>query len=220
MLEKNLGYNFQDQELLQTALRHRSTGARSNERMEYLGDSVLNFIITQELYHRFPKLREGELSRMRSSLVRKETLADISRELDVGEFLHLGAGEKKSGGHRRDSILADALEAIIAAIFLDSDLETCQKRVLHWYRDKWQRLDSSTLKDAKSRLQELVQARKLSLPEYVIVEEKGDDHEKIFVVACKVEGSDIKATGTGTSKQIAEQEAAERFLEQLTDLTP
>ncbi len=216
MLEQNLGYNFQDKELLQTALRHRSMGTGSNERMEFLGDSVLNFIVTQELFQRFPKLREGELSRLRASLVRKETLASISRELQVGDHLLLGVGEKKSGGYRRDSIIADALEAIIAAIFLDSDLKTCQERVLHWYGDKWQSLDSRALKDPKSRLQELAQARKLPLPQYEIVEEKGDDHEKMFVVACKVDGLDITATGSGTSKQIAEQEAAVKFLEQLT----
>ncbi len=216
MLEDNIGYNFNDQELLQTALRHRSIGAGSNERMEFLGDSVLNFIITQELYRRFPTLREGELSRMRASLVRKETLAGISRELDVGKYLLLGAGEKKSGGYRRDSILADALEAIIAAMFLDSSLETCQERLLHLYRDKWHKLDSSELKDAKSKLQEAIQARKLPLPNYLIIEENGDDHDKIFVVACKVEGLDLTATGSGSSKQIAEQEAAERFLVQLT----
>lgn len=214
-LEQNLGYSFKDKTLLQTALRHRSMGAGSNERFEFLGDSVLGFIITQELFKRFGGLREGELSRLRASLVRKESLAEISRELDVGKFLLLGSGERKSGGHRRDSILADALEAIIAAIYLDSDLATCQDLVLHWYQSEWKNLHASAQKDPKSRLQEFAQSKQLPLPEYEVTAITGDEHEQIFSILCTIDNLDITATGSGLSKQVAEQEAATKFLEQL-----
>lgn len=215
MLPKNLNYQFKDPELLKTALRHRSMGKNSNERMEFLGDSILNFIITTELFRKYPKSHEGELSRLRANLVRKETLAALAREFNLGDSLELGSGEKKSGGFRRDSILADAMEAIIGAIYLDSNINICRKQVISWYKSKLQDLAINTQKDAKTELQELLQARKFSLPNYKVIATKGEVHNCIFYVSCSVEGLELITQGYGSSKQLAEQEAAKQYLSEL-----
>ncbi len=214
-LEKKLNYKFNDPKLLNIALRHRSVGKDSNERLEFLGDSILNFVIAAELYKKYPKFREGELSRIRSNLVKQETLAELAREFDVGDYLYLGMGEKKSGGSHRASILADAMEAIIGAIYLDSDIETCQQKILAWYGSRLIKLTIAGQKDAKTELQELVQGRKLPLPKYEIIAKEGKTHKQIFHIQCTVEGLDIVSKGEGTSKQEAEQQAAKNFLTQL-----
>ena len=215
-LEANLQYKFINQDLLDTALRHRSVGKISNERLEFLGDAVLNLIIAAELYNKYPNLREGQLSRLRSNLVRKETLAELAKGFAIGDFLYLGVGEKKTGGSGRASILADALEAIIGAIYLDSNINVCQQVILNWYTDRLTDLVSTSQKDPKTILQEYVQAHKLPLPAYEVVATEGKVHKQIFHIACKVAGLDIAAQGQGLSKQEAEQNAAKEFLEQLT----
>jgi ribonuclease-3 len=214
-LEKKLNYQFKDKKLLNIALRHRSIGKNSNERLEFLGDSIVNFVIAAELYKKYPKFREGELSRIRSNLVKKETLAELAKQFNVGDYLYLGMGEKKSGGFRRTSILADAMEAIIGAIYLDSNFETCQEKILTWYGIKLNQLNQIGQKDAKTELQESIQARKLPLPEYKVVSQEGKAHRQIFHIQCTVEGLDIVAKGQGASKQEAEQEAAKNFIDQL-----
>lgn len=218
-LENKLDYNFQDRHLLKNALRHRSAGKASNERLEFLGDAVLEFIITSELYRRYTKLQEGELSRLRANLVRKESLANLARELLVGECLILGEGEKKSGGFRRDSILADAMEAIFGAMYLDSDIATCREKILTLFEGRFSDLDLSAEKDPKTRLQELLQAHQYALPEYEVVKTKGEVHERIFFVECRVKDLDTVTEGQGSNRQAAEQEAAEKCLFQLHNLT-
>ena len=164
-LERALDYEFSDPGLLTTALTHRSAGSRNNERLEFLGDSIVNHIVAEALYQRFPAAREGDMSRMRASLVKGETLADMAREMDVGEHLLLGPGERKSGGYRRSSILADTLEALAGAILLDAGYERCRTCVLRWFDQRLQKLSSgSTDKEAKTRLQEYLQGRGNPLP--------------------------------------------------------
>jgi ribonuclease-3 len=218
MLEKKLGYKFKDPKLLNIALRHRSVGKNSNERMEFLGDAIVNFVIAAELYYKYPQLREGELSRLRSHLVRKETLADLAREFAVGKHLFLGAGEKKSGGFRRASILADAMEAIIGAIYLDSNIDICRQKVLQWYAQRLTDLEITATKDAKTELQELLQGQGLPLPTYKVVATKGKMHAKVFYVECNVAGLEIVTQGQGRSKQAAEQESAKEFLARMQSL--
>lgn len=215
LLEKKLGYKFANPKLLNVALRHRSFGGLSNERLEFLGDSVVNFIIAAELFRRYPKFKEGELSRLRSNLINKETLATLAKEFNVGDYLYLGAGEKKSGGFRRTSILANTMEAIIGAIYMDSSMEICQRKILQWYGSRLIGLTIAGQKDPKSELQELVQARGLSLPVYKIVATHGKAHKQIFHVECTVQGLEIVCEGQGTSKQEAEQKAAKQFLTKL-----
>ncbi len=214
-LEKKLGYKFTNPKLLNVALRHRSCGGVSNERFEFLGDSVVNFVIAAELFRKYPKFKEGELSRLRSNLINKETLATLAKEFDVGDYLYLGAGERKSGGFRRISILANTMEAIIGAIYLDSNMEICQRKILEWYGTRLVGLTITGQKDPKSELQELVQARGLPLPVYKIVATHGKAHKQIFHVECIVQGLEIVSKGQGTSKQEAEQNAAKQFLTQL-----
>jgi ribonuclease-3 len=215
-LQRYLGHEFQDSELLSLALTHRSAGGHNNERLEFLGDSILNHIIAEALFARFPQAREGELSRMRASLVKGDTLAEVARELELGEFLVLGSGERKSGGHRRGSILADALEAIIGAILLDAGVDTCRQRVLAWYTSRLERLaDNAVEKDAKTRLQEHLQGRGLSLPEYRLLNVQGEAHDQVFTVACLLQKPEISVEGTGSSRRRAEQDAAMGTLERL-----
>ncbi|MEH6518409.1 MAG: ribonuclease III [Halioglobus sp.] len=217
-LQKALGYEFGDPNLLQLALTHRSVGNANNERMEFLGDSIVNHVIADFLFHRFPKVREGSLSRMRASLVKGITLAEVSRELELGEYLHLGPGERKSGGKRRDSILADTLEAVAGAILLDGGYVACRDRILAWFDS---RLSSMTAeqdgKDPKTRLQEYLQGRGQSLPEYVLVSAEGEDHAQTFLVACKIPASSTETRGSGTSRRIAEQAAALSALEEVAN---
>jgi ribonuclease-3 len=214
-LEKNLDYKFKNKQLLNVALRHKSVGRLSNERMEFLGDAVLNFIIAAELLHRYPKFREGDLSRLRSNLVNQDALAELARGFNLGDYIYLGAGERKSGGFRRSSILADAMEAIIGAIYLDSDINICYKKVLNWYKDRLTGLIQAGQKDAKTELQEVLQAQKLPLPVYDIVATKGKAHKQTFYVECSVVGLEIITKGKGISKQEAEQNAAKDFLTEL-----
>ena len=211
----SLGYTFKNIDLLQHALSHRSTGSRSNERLEFLGDSVLNFVIAAALFDQYPDVDEGELSRLRAYLVNGEILAELSRELNVGEYLYLGVGEFKSGGYRRVSILSDALEAIIGAIYLDSGFEACRKQILQWYDKRFIDLPIVAPKDAKTKLQELLQAKKLPLPKYRVISTKGAAHAQVFHVECEVPFLNQVEVGIGTTKRKAEQNAAELVLKNL-----
>ncbi|MDR1012530.1 MAG: ribonuclease III [Coxiellaceae bacterium] len=209
---KRLGYIFNNFELLNRALRHRSMGKDSNERLEFLGDAVLNFIIAAELFHRYPNIREGELSRLRANLVNGETLAELAGELHLGKDLQFGSGELQSNGAGHKSILADAMEAVIGAMYLDGGIINTQSCVLNWFT---LRLDETTgigKKDSKTRLQELLQLHKLSLPIYTIVNTTGAAHERIFTVTCEVTEVDMITTGIGSNKRFAEREAAEMML--------
>ncbi len=208
-------HDFNDAALLKRALTHRSYKGDNNERLEFLGDSVLSIIISQDLFKRFVRAREGQLSRLRSSLVNGEVLAELAVELEINTFINLGAGEEKSGGRQRQSILADAVEAVIAAIYLDAGIHVAQTCVLSWYKE---RLDAITLdaplKDSKSTLQEWLQARKLPLPQYQC-EVSGESHAQTFSVTCTVEDMEIVTKGQSSSRRKAEQIAAEKFMEQI-----
>lgn len=213
---RKLGYDFDQPELLERALTHRSFGARNNERMEFLGDAILGYLVSTELYQQFPKASEGQLSRLRASLVKGETLAGIATELELGEYLRLGSGELKSGGHRRRSILADAFEAIIGAVYLDSGIESANRLVQTFFQDRISRLDPQTLqKDPKTRLQEFLQARGTELPEYEVIATEGKAHAQRFRVACRIEGFEQPMLGEGTSRRKAEQAAADKMLQTL-----
>lgn len=209
-LVNRIGYTFQQQPLLELALTHRSySGKENNERLEFLGDSLLNFIIGEALFQRFPNAREGQLSRLRASLVKGVTLTKIAQHLELGPFLLLGPGELKSGGARRDSILADTVEAIIGAIYLDGGLECCKERVLAWFAPRLQNLTlNDTIKDNKTRLQEWLQAQKWTLPLYTILDIEGASHSQHFVVECVVEEAKLAFKGEGNSRRQAEQMAA------------
>jgi ribonuclease-3 len=215
-LSQRLGHGFRDASLLQQALTHRSHSGGHNERLEFLGDSLLNFLIAEALFRRFPAVREGDLSRMRARLVKGETLAAIAREFRLGDHLRLGPGEMKSGGHRRDSILADALEAVIGAIFLDAGIDACRGRVLAWFGP---RLDEAVPgegnKDPKTRLQELLQARQQALPVYHLVDTLGEAHNQQFAVECEVPWLKRRFAGSGVSRRSAEQAAAQLAIEAL-----
>lgn len=211
------GHAFADPALLAQALTHRSAGSPHNERLEFLGDALLNLIVAQQLYARWPKADEGAMTRARAELVRESTLAVLARELQVGGALTLGPGEMKSGGHRRDSILADALEAIIAALYLDGGFDTCRDVVLTWFEPLLAALPPlhQVGKDAKTRLQEWLQARQQPLPVYDLVGESGDDHDKTFQVSCVLSESGRMTQGSGSSRRIAEQAAAAAMLDVL-----
>jgi len=216
LLERKLGYSFNSQQLLQKALTHRSMRVEHNERLEFLGDSILNFIIAHAVYKKFPHAKEGELSRYRAKLVCEETLAALATEFDLSSFLILGVGELRSGGFRRKSILADAIEALIAGVYLDSDLTVCQQLVETWFTKRL--ADASQFKikkDAKTMLQEYLQAAQLDLPFYKIVKISGKDHAQIFYVSCSVPGFREETVGEGSSRRIAEQKAAADFLNNL-----
>ena len=215
-LMKKIGYEFKNIRLLETALSHRSYGKKNNERLEFLGDSIVNFIIANELFKRFPKTREGDLSRLRSKLVKGETLARLAKEFEIGEVLRLGQGEIKSGGAKRTSILADAVEAIIAAIYVDAGMEICCKRVRAWYKKRLDVLSPDNIqKDPKSELQELLQSKQLPLPKYKLIGAKGEEHEQIFVIECKISLLDEAIRGEGKSRRAAEQKVAEAILKEL-----
>jgi len=213
---RRLGYEFEDPELLTQALTHRSARGCHNERLEFLGDAVLNLVAAEALYQRFSSAREGALTRMRAVLVRKETLAEVARGLDLGAFLSLGPGELKSGGRDRDSILADAMEAVIGAVYLDSDLETARSRVLVIIADRIEDLDDRAAeKDPKTQLQEWLQSRHLALPVYVVRTVDGEGHTHSFMVDCHIEDLETTTTGHGQNRRAAEQQAAERALARL-----
>lgn len=215
-LQKHLNYQFSNQELALRALTHRSANRQNNERLEFLGDSLLGFIVAETLFEIYPQAQEGELSRMRSSLVNKEVLAEFARELELGDCLQLGLGELNSGGKHRDSILADAVEAIIAAIYLDGGIEACKHFVRNWSEARLaSQVSNQQQKDNKTRLQELMQAAGLPLPRYEVVEVTGVAHQQMFQVSCRVTSLPDAQFGGGRSKRIAEQEAAQKVLDQL-----
>jgi len=216
MSDAALDYTFEDNGLLEQALTHRSAGNQNNERLEFLGDGVLNFIVAARLYAVFPDAPEGDLSRLRARLVRKETLASVAEEVGLGAHLVLGSGELKSGGHRRASILADALEAVVGAVYLDGGFDACEELVSRWFARRISDLPpAEELKDAKTRLQEYLQARQLQLPEYRLLTTSGADHQRRFTVSCRIPGLDLECAGVGTSRRKAEQAAAEASLERL-----
>ncbi|CDT32358.1 Ribonuclease 3 [Vibrio coralliirubri] len=218
-LERKIGYQFNDADLIHLALTHRSAAGKHNERLEFLGDSILSFVIADDLYHRFPKVNEGDMSRMRATLVRGHTLAELGREFELGDYLKLGPGELKSGGFRRDSILADAVEAIIGAVYLDSDTETVRGIILSWYQSRLDAIQPGvSQKDPKTRLQEFLQGRRNPLPVYTVTNIKGEAHNQEFTVECEVAGVDRPVIGKGTSRRKAEQAAAETALEQLSNV--
>jgi ribonuclease III len=212
-LQKTLGYQFKDESLLLQALTHRSFKGAHNERLEFIGDSLLGMFVAEALYFEFPKANEGELTRMRSQLVKGQTLTAVAQELDLSPWLRLGQGEMKSGGFRRESILEDAIEAIIGAVYLDSDIEQCKDFVLKLIKARLADVDpSKALKDPKTQLQEVLQSRQRPLPEYDVLETKGQAHNQIFTVQCKLDDGQ-SVTATGTSRRKAEQSAARKALE-------
>ena len=215
-LQRRLGYTFANQDWLVQALTHRSHGKRNNERLEFLGDSILSFVIADVLYERFGDANEGQLSRLRASLVKQQTLAEIARELALGDALIMGTGELKSGGFQRDSVLSDALEAIIGAMYLDASLDVAQERILHWFFDRLDNMSTEqSHKDAKTKLQEFLQGRQEPLPNYEIVKVTGPSHDQMFVVSCTIASLAQPMQGTGNSRRIAEQNAAMNALNQL-----
>jgi ribonuclease III len=215
-LVKRLGYQFRDAALLARALTHRSHGSQNYERLEFLGDSILGCVIAGALYDRFPQLSEGDLTRLRATLVRRETLAKLARQLNLGDCLELGSGELKSGGFDRDSILADALEAVFGAIYKDSDFSTARDIISRLYRPLLEGVDPhSILKDPKTRLQEFLQKQSLDTPAYQVLEISGEAHQQFFVVECRVPGIAEPIRGEGNSRRHAEQAAAERACELL-----
>ncbi|GHC20763.1 ribonuclease III [Aidingimonas halophila] len=213
---RRIGHAFSDVALLELAMTHRSYGGRNNERLEFLGDSIVNFVIAEALYRRFPDAREGQLSRLRARLVKGKTLAELAREFEVGGCLRLGSGEMKSGGHRRDSILADAMEAVIGAIYLDAGMDAVKARVLSWYGTRLESIDlQDTQKDPKTRLQEFLQSRQVALPRYEVVSVEGEAHAQTFTIECHVDVLEEYTLGIGSSRRHAEQKAAEKALQQL-----
>jgi ribonuclease-3 len=208
-LQEQLGYRFADARLLQQALTHRSHSIPNNERLEFLGDGVLNCIVAAELYTRHTGLKEGELSRLRASLVREQRLHELAAGLALGEYLRLGEGELKSGGFRRPSILADALEALIGAVFLDGGFESARSVVLRLYRPLLEHAGPKAAeKDPKTQLQEWLQSRRYALPQYSVLATRGAAHEQLFEVECLIRELDLRTLGTGSSRRLAEQEAA------------
>jgi ribonuclease III len=215
-LQQALGYTFSRPDLLTQALTHRSYGATNNERLEFLGDSVLNCSVARALYDAFPDLPEGSLSRLRANLVRQETLAEIAATLQLGDSLRLGEGELKSGGFRRPSILADALESLFGAVFLDAGFDAAQRVVRGLFDPLVAKIDPrASGKDAKTQLQELLQSRRLPLPEYHLVDTEGEAHDQSFIVECVLTKPAINTRGVGKSRRAAEQEAARLACEQL-----
>jgi len=211
-LDKTRGYRFNDVRLLQQALTHRSAPGSSNERLEFLGDAVLDIVVSEVLYHSLPDAPEGDLSRLRASLVRDTSLAGIAADLGMGEQLILGSGERKTGGHRRQSILADALEALFGAVYLDSGFDTAAGLIRRVFADKLDELPhADDLRDPKTRLQEWLQARGAAPPDYELVKVTGKAHQQHFEVCCTVPGRQ-PAPGEGRSRRSAEQKAARRML--------
>ena len=217
-LARALGHSFTRTDLLAQALTHRSANANNNERLEFLGDALIGFVVAEALWMRFPDADEGRLSRLRASLVNKESLARLARGLALGDYLCLGAGEYRTGGHARDSILADALEAVFAAVYLDKGFAAAEDVILSVFRDALERIvNLGAVKDPKTRLQELLQARKLPLPEYEVLGVTGSQHAQIFRVRCILADGTKASHGEGTSRRRAEQQAARAMLEQLVD---
>lgn len=214
-LERSIAYQFRDRELLVQALTHRSYGATNNERLEFIGDGLVNAVVAQLLYSAHPDLDEGSLSRLRSKLVSRDGLSVIAKRFDLGPLLQLGAGERKSGGRHRDSILADAVEAIAGAILMDTDFGRASEIVSAWFHDDVASLDTSSTRDAKTLLQEWLQGKGYSLPTYSVVSVSGEDHNQQFEVSCHTEVGDLVSYGRASSRKKAEQAAAADLLERL-----
>lgn len=206
---------FMDQALLLRALTHRSAGSPHNERLEFLGDALLGVIAAEALFHHWPSADEGLLTRARAELVRESTLAEVARSFDLGARIVLGSGEMKSGGHRRDSILSDALEAVVAAVYLDQGLDACRAFVLTWMEPLLSVLPKQLEKDPKTRLQEWLQGRRLPRPDYRLLEASGEDHAQRFRVVCELAEPALTAEGEAGSRRAAEQIAAAELLERL-----
>jgi len=212
-LESRLGYQFKDPALLRRALTHRSFGIPNNERLEFLGDSILGAIIGHYLFNTFPQASEGQLTRLRASLVKGDTLAKVARELDLGHTLIMGEGELKTGGSDRDSILADAVESLIGSIYLEADIDVCTRVVLSWFESRLSRLKpDKPLKDAKTELQEWLQSKGMPLPEYVIEKMAGQAHNQEITVSCSVQGMSQPFIATARNKKLAEKQAAAQAL--------
>ena len=215
-LQRRLGYVFDDPELLTLALSHRSFTGPNNERMEFLGDAVLGLVVTDYLYREFSDAREGELSRMRSHIVRGESLAEVAKKLELGADILLGPGEMKSGGHRRDSILGDTVESLLGAVYLDQGIEAARDRIYDWFKSLFESaLEVKPLKDSKTTLQEWLQQRGKSLPDYKLVDTGGEAHSRLFTVSCKIDAVGQEMTATASSRRRAEQMVAEQLLTEL-----
>ena len=213
-LEKTLHYRFKNAELFQQALTHRSATNYNNERLEFLGDAVLDFVVSEAVYNARPDAPEGDLSKLRASLVRDETLAELAADLGLGEHLILGSGEKKSGGHRRESILADALEAIFGAVYLDRGFAAAKQVIDGVFEQRYISLpDAEELRDPKTRLQEWLQSRKMALPEYELVDVSGKEHKRKFKVTCTIVETSAVTSGESTTRRKAEQKAARKMIE-------
>ncbi len=220
-LYKRLGYEFKDESLVEEALSHRSVGNINYERLEYLGDSLLNFVIADVIHEKHPELNEGALSRLRASLVRGSTLAMIARELELGEFLRMGTGELRSGGFNRDSTLADLVESLIGATYRDADFFTARDLVLRLFAERLNNITpAEELKDPKTRLQELLQGRGLERPVYSVVKTEGKSHELAFTVNCQISAYDVNVSAVASSRRKAEQTAAAEILDQASVLLP
>ncbi len=217
-LMKRLGYTFKQSNLLIQALTHRSAKGAHNERLEFLGDSILGFVIAEALFERFPEQDEGDLTRMRSSLVKGVTLAEMGKDFKLGEHLILGPGELKSGGHRRESILEDTVEALIGAVYLDADIDTCRSLILQWFSSRLAAIKPGNVqKDPKTRLQEYLQGRKIELPLYEVIDISGQSHNQEFTVRCSTSVIKQDVVCKGTSRRKAEQAAAQQILELIND---
>lgn len=213
VLLKKLEYSFNNIELLNEALTHRSYAAKNNERLEFLGDGILNFVIAHELFKQYPDVQEGDLSRLRANLVNKESLAIIANQLQLGDVIRLGSGELKSGGFRRPSILADAVESILGAVYCDGGFEPCRALIVRLYTSRLASpTDLQSLKDPKTQLQELLQSRRFPLPDYQVSNITGQAHAQIFHVRCSIKQMDIEVDGEGKSRRKAEQVAAEKAI--------
>ena len=217
-LSETLGYSFKNTDLLEQALTHRSfEGSDNNERLEFLGDAVLSFTIAEALFRKFPKATEGELTRLRATLVKGETLSEMARTMGLGDLLRLGFGELNTGGFLRSSTLEDALEALIGAIFIDSNINTIQTLLLKWFAERLNAVSPETaVRDSKSLLQEWLQSKNLALPTYEVLKEEGPDHDKTFYVKCIVAARNVNTEAQGISKKIAEQRAAAAMFELLS----
>jgi len=212
-LAGSLGYEFNNADLLEQALTHRSASGPNNERLEFLGDAILDFFISEEIYRAFPNAPEGDLSRLRASLVKKSSLASVAKQIGLGDYLILGGGERKSGGHRRNSILADTLEAIFGAVYLDSGYAAAEGVIKRAFGDRLVNFPSmDDLRDPKTRLQEWLQARSMKLPVYTLLQVTGKSHNQQFEVRCSTGDGEQVSVGSGTSRRKAEQDAAHKML--------
>ncbi|MGE4070255.1 MAG: ribonuclease III [Lysobacterales bacterium] len=217
---RRFGVDFADPALLDRALTHRSAGQANYERLEFLGDALINTAVSIELYQRYPRSPEGDLTRLRAALIRESSLAELARGIGLSDYLRMGGGELKSGGYRRDSILADTLEALVAAVYLDAGWDRCQALIRQMFAEAIDAVDINAVKDAKTRLQEWLQGRGLPLPDYQLIDTQGKDHDKTFRVACRIADLDYSADAQGRSRKSAEQAAAAAVLEHIERSQP